>query len=133
MVVSALVIGACVTVSESAFRAEVGSARSRVESSSSRSSRLAIDFKLLATGASRSTAHLHAGPTISFSRYKSGAWSKPPRSLAASTVIAFAAPVAQDWFLLAGPSALRSGSATGVPGPAGWAVRRAPTIKTRLA
>src|SRR2546430_220380 len=56
-------------------------------SSTSRSSRLAMAFKLSATGASRSTAPLHDGSTTSFSMYRSGACSNPPRSLAASTAI----------------------------------------------
>src|SRR5216684_3538384 len=75
-------------------------------SSTSRSSRFAMDFKLSATGASRSTAPLHDGPTTSFSMYKSGACSKPPRSLAASTAIAFAAPVAQRFVPSSGSTAM---------------------------
>src|ERR1700730_302054 len=64
-------------------------------SSTSRSSRFAMAFKWVATGASRSTAPLHDGPTTIFSMYRSGAWSKPPRSLAARTTMALGAPVAQ--------------------------------------
>src|SRR6266436_4883158 len=75
-------------------------------SSTSLSSRFAIDFKLSATGASRSTAPLHDGPTTSFSMYKSGACSKPPRSLAASTAMAFAAPVAQRFVPSSGSTAM---------------------------
>ncbi len=75
-------------------------------SSTSRSSLFAIAFKLSATGASRSTAPLHDGPTTIFSMYKSGACSNPPRSLAASTAIEFAAPVAHKFVPSSGSTAI---------------------------
>src|SRR5207253_7255021 len=54
----------------------------------------------------RSTAHFHDGPTTSFSMYRSGACSNPPRSLAASTAIAFAAPVAHRFVPSSGSTAM---------------------------
>ena len=65
-----------------------------------------MDFKLSATGASKSIAPLHDGPTTIFSMYKSGAFNNPPRSLAASTAIAFGAPVAHKFVPSSGSTAI---------------------------
>ena len=61
---------------------------------------------LSATGASRSTAPLHEGPTTIFSMYRSGACSRPPCSLAASTVMAFGEPVAHRLVPSSGSTAM---------------------------
>ena len=77
-----------------------------VRSSTSRSRRFAIDFRLSATGASSSTAPLHDGPTTIFSMYTSGACNSPPFSLAARTAIAPGAPIAHRLVPSSGSTAI---------------------------
>src|SRR6267143_2063928 len=62
-------------ISSMSFSCRGRSSTITTRSSTSRSSLLAIAFRLSATGASRSTAPLHDGPTTSFSMYRSGACS----------------------------------------------------------
>ena len=75
-------------------------------SSTWRSRHRAIAFRLSATGASRSTAFFDLGPTISFSMNRSGAWSRPPGSEAASTEIAPGIPSAQRLVPSSGSTAM---------------------------
>src|SRR5207244_2957752 len=64
------------------FSCRTRSSTTTTKSSTSRSSRFAIDFRLSATGTSRSIAPLQAGPTTLFSIYKSHARSNPHPALA---------------------------------------------------
>src|SRR5216684_807001 len=96
-------------ISSTSFSCRGRSNTITTKSSTSRSSRFAIAFRLSATGASRSTAPLHDGPTTIFSMYKSGACSSPPRSLAASTAMALGAPVAHRFVPSSGSTAMSTG------------------------
>ena len=70
----------------------------------------AMALRFSATVASRCTACFELGPTTSFSMYRSGAWSRPPRSDAASTAIAFGAPVAHRFVPSSGSTAISTSS-----------------------